>query len=56
MLYADYKFFIDENGLTMADVDYPIKIDKIPLKEGDLFRLETTEDGRLFFKLINSKA
>ena len=56
MLYADYKFFIDETGLTMSDKDYPIKIDKIPLNEGDMFILETTEDGRLFFKEIDSKA
>jgi len=53
MLYADYKFFIEPNGLIMADKDYPITIDKIPLNEGDMFILETTEDGRLFFKLVD---
>ena len=56
MLYADYKFFIDETGLRMSDKDYPITIDKIPLNEGDKFVLETTEDGLLFFKKITDKA
>ena len=56
MLYADYKFFIDDTGLKMADSGYySIKIDKIPLNEGDMFILETTEDGRLFFKLVDKK-
>lgn len=57
MLYADYKFFIETYGLIMADKDYPITIDKVPFDEGDKFVLETTEDGRLFFRrLIDSDA
>jgi len=56
MLYADYKFFIESYGLIMADKDYPITIDKVPFNEGDKFVLETTEDGRLFFKLIDPEA
>tara|TARA_B100000963_G_scaffold343978_1_gene346364 strand:- start:15359 stop:15580 length:222 start_codon:yes stop_codon:yes gene_type:complete len=51
MLYADYKFIINENGLTMADVnsDEMIKVEKTGLKEGDTFVLRLGSAGQMMF-------
>lgn len=56
MLYLDYSFSINENGLKLTDKDSEIephcqvKLDNTPLKEGDTFTLELDEDGCIFFR------
>jgi len=55
MLYADYLFEIDENGLLMYNKgdDSPldmVQIEKTPLNVGDKFTLELDAHGRMFFK------
>tara|TARA_B100000902_G_scaffold388652_1_gene434618 strand:- start:874 stop:1077 length:204 start_codon:yes stop_codon:yes gene_type:complete len=57
MLYADYLFLIDENGLLLYNRgdDSPldmVQIKKTPLSVGDKFELELDEHGRMFFKRI----
>ena len=57
MLYADYLFQIDENGLLMYNRgdDSPldmVQIEKTHLNVGDKFELELDEHGRMFFKRI----
>lgn len=57
MLYADYLFQIDENGLLLYNTgDYSpldmVQIKKTPLSVGDKFELELDEHGRMFFKRI----
>ena len=51
MMYVDYKFAINENGLVMLDTDPDEKIDinKIPLNEGDRFILHVGEEGNIMF-------
>lgn len=58
MLYADYLFQIDENGLLMYNKgdDSPldmVQIEKTPLSVGDKFELKLDEHGRMFFKRID---
>ena len=57
MLYCDYKFFIDEDGLKMADKhqDEMIKVESIPLQLGDIFVLTQTSDGCLYFRRTKQK-
>ena len=55
MMYVDYKFEITPQGLVMLDKPdpdekYMIQLKKTPFEVGDKFTLETTEDGRMFFK------
>ena len=52
MLYIDYRFTINEEGLTMADShpDEMLTIDKVPFELGEKFTLQQTDDGCLFFK------
>jgi hypothetical protein len=56
MLYLDYSFSIDENGLKLTDKDSKIephcqvKLDNTPLEEGDTFTLELDENGCMFFR------
>ena len=58
MLYADYMFQIDEQGLLMYNngdsnpLDM-VQIEKTPLNVGDQFVLELDERGRMFFKKTN---
>ena len=49
MLYAGYKFEINEAGLFMADLDEMVDLDKTPLKEGDVFILVRGEHGEIMF-------
>lgn len=49
MLYAGYKFEINEAGLFMADYDEMIDLDKTPLKEGDVFILVRGGHGEIIF-------
>ena len=56
MLYMDYSFSINENGLKLTDKDSEIehycqvKLGNTPLEEGDTFTLELDEDGCMFFR------
>ena len=56
MLYLDYSFSINENGLKLTDKDSEIepycqvKLGNTPLEEGDTFTLELDEDGCMFFR------
>jgi hypothetical protein len=55
MMYVDYKFEITPQGLVMldkpdTDEKYMIQLKNTPFEVGDKFTLETTEDGRMFFK------
>ena len=55
MMYVDYKFEINSQGLVMLDKPYPnekymLQLKNTPFEVGDKFTLETTEDGRMFFK------
>ena len=55
MMYVDYKFRIDEQGLLMLDKPdpdelYMVRIKNTPLEVGDKFTLELDELGRMFFK------
>ena len=56
MLYLDYSFSIDENGLKLTDKDSElephcqVKLDNTPLEEGDTFTLELDENGCMFFR------
>ena len=55
MMYVDYKFEMTPQGLVMLDEPIPnekymIQLKKTPFEVGDKFTLETTEDGRMFFK------
>ena len=57
MLYADYLFQIDENGLLLYNTgEYSpldmVQIKKTPVSVGDKFELELDEHGRMFFKRI----
>ena len=51
MIYAGYKFEINQAGLFMIDTDpnEVIKIDKLPLNEGDVFILVRGELGEPLF-------
>jgi hypothetical protein len=51
MIYAGYKFEINQAGLFMLDTDprEVIKIDKLPLNEGDVFILVRGEHGEPLF-------
>lgn len=55
MLYLDYSFSIDENGLKLIDKDSAlepycqVKLEKTPLREGDRFTLQLDEDGCMHF-------
>lgn len=49
MLYAGYKFEINEEGLFMVDLDEIIDLDKTPLNEGDVFILVRGERGEILF-------
>ena len=58
MLYADYMFQIDENGLLMYNkgtdsVMDMVQIDKTPLNVGDSFVLELDEFNRMFFRRVD---
>jgi hypothetical protein len=58
MLYADYMFQIDENGLLMYNkgndsVLDMVQIDKTPLNVGDTFVLELDEFNRMFFRRVD---
>jgi hypothetical protein len=58
MLYADYMFQIDEQGLLMYNTGDSspldmVQIEKTPLNVGDQFVLELDERGRMFFKKTN---
>lgn len=58
MLYADYLFQIDEEGLLMYNTgeDSPldmVQIEKTPFSVGDKFTLELDEKGRMFFRRTN---
>jgi hypothetical protein len=57
MLYAGFNFFINEDGLLMADKDPEemLRIEKTPLEIGDSFVLTTAEDGNLFFMRTGPK-
>ena len=52
MLYVDYKFFMDESGLKMADTDprEMIELERTPYKVGDVFVLTLAADGSMFFR------
>ncbi len=51
MMYVDYKFAINENGLVMLDTDPDemIDINKLPLNEGDHFVLRIGDEGNIMF-------
>ena len=51
MLYADFTFVLNENGLIMADVDPDemIKVENTGLKEGDTFVLRLGSEGQIMF-------
>jgi len=51
MFYADFTFVLNENGLTMADVDPDemIKVENTGLKEGDTFVLKLGSQGQIMF-------
>ena len=51
MMYVDYKFAINENGLVMLDTEPGeiIDINKIPLNEGDHFVLRVGKEGNIMF-------
>lgn len=59
MLYCDYTFSIDENGLKLVDKERhdknfnQVKIDNTPLDVGDTFVLELDEDGCMFFRKVS---
>lgn len=60
MLYADYMFQIDEDGLLMYNkgLDSPldrVQIDKTPLNVGDTFVLELDEFDRMFFRRVDRR-
>ena len=60
MLYADYMFQIDEDGLLMYNkgTDSPlemVQIEKTPLNVGDTFVLELDEFNRMFFRRVDSR-
>lgn len=52
MLYIDYKFFMDESGLKMADThpDEKLDIERTPYKVGDVFVLTLAADGCMLFR------
>ena len=58
MLYADYMFQIDKDGLLMYNkgtdsVLDMVQIDKTPLNVGDTFVLELDEFNRMFFRRVD---
>ena len=60
MLYADYMFQIDEDGLLMYNkgTDSPlemVQIEKTPLNVGDCFILELDEFNRMFFRRVDNR-
>lgn len=60
MLYADYMFQIDEDGLLMYNkgLGSPldrVQIDKTPLNVGDTFVLELDEFDRMFFRRVDRR-
>ena len=60
MMYLDYKFRIDEQGLLMLDKPNPetgrgVRIINTPLKVGDEFVLELNEDNCMFFRKVGPK-
>ena len=54
MLYCNYKFIINKDGLEMADTepDEMIHIENTGLQEGDCFVLKTGDDGQIIFEKI----
>jgi len=58
MLYVDYMFQIDKDGLLMYNkgtdsVLDMVQIDKTPLNVGDTFVLELDEFNRMFFRRVD---
>jgi len=59
MLYVDYKFEMNQAGLTFTDVDSKLepncllKINQTPFNIGDTFLLTTNSEGCLFFKKVD---
>jgi len=55
MMYCDFRFEINEQGLLFSDKPDPdethmVRIDRTSFKPGDSFTLELDEFGRMFFK------
>jgi len=59
MIYLDYKFEINEEGLKFSDVDEhgneydQLKINRTPFNVGDTFVLELDENDCLFFRRVD---
>ena len=58
MLYADYHFTINEDGLKLSDKGAPDKweqvdINNTPLNVGDMFVLTLDQDNCMFFRRVD---
>ena len=55
MMYCDFRFEINEQGLLFSDKPDPdeahmVRISKTTFEPGDKFTLELDEFGRMFFR------
>lgn len=58
MLYADYHFTIEEDGLKLSDKGSPDKWDQVdinrtPLNVGDMFVLTLDQDNCMYFRKVD---
>ena len=61
MLYIDYKFEINEAGLTFTNIDTAlepnsqIKVENTPFRIGDTFVLTQNTNGCMFFRRVDRR-
>ena len=61
MLYIDYKFEINESGLTFTNIDTAlepnsqIKVENTPFKIGDTFVLTQKANDCMFFRRVDRR-
>jgi hypothetical protein len=59
MLYVDYRFTIDADGLKLSDKGSPDKWDQVdinrtPLNVGDMFVLTLDQDNCMYFRKFDN--